>query len=460
LPFVRAGYVAAEWAEINPAPGKFDFSVLERELARYESLGKRATIMVRGGAKPGFLFEEVPYHPQALSKQVNDKRGTLQYWHPSYRAHHQAMLQAFSDFLKTTEYRDSVFSVRQTLNAVGTEHAGIKKRDRDPGQWYTPVGVEFVPYSKDRNADYKKWVSQAYYDLFAPDFLVLVRSVLLTSESADLPKQVLQAIEDGRVGLLHTSSQPEPISRSTEKKYLVHRRYGRNGNTPIYAEPFSSSTKGSRGEQPPAQWNYWRILSDLDAGVSYLAVYGKDLEAYRQPEYADAFLFANRYAGYQTARRAASSPGAWIAFREGGRFLQGDYSFLMSRLDGDANEALTAVGPDWQRFGAWARRIPAGGRMRLRLEQNIAASLADQSLVLRVTYFDSFSPSFDVSLGNGTVENFKGGANGIWKTVQMPVAPTESWKDSTVDITISADTDVTLHMVELVRKQVLAAESE
>jgi len=444
---VRGGYVIVEWKDINPAPGKFDFSIFDSELARYRKLGKRVTIAIRGKFKPDFLFNEVPYHPQRLALGVHDPKGSLAYWHPTYKKRYQELLQAFDNYLNSSPNKSTVYSIRQNINALGTEHSGIPQDKQARSQWIIPPGVNFVPYSSTENSRYKIFVSQTYYDLFVSDYLVLVRSVLLASSESNLPQVVLRAIEDGRIGLVHTSSVPEPPSGSTEKKYKVHIQYGKNGSTRIYAEPYSDSR---RGPQPRPQWNYWRLLSDLHAGVSFLSVYGADLEQSSDLEFASAFDFANRYAGYQTGNAVTSSPGAWVALREGGKFLTGDYTFLMSRMSGDASVALESVGPNWQRFGAWARRINANGRMRFKLDDRFANAIRGQNVTVRVVYFNSKSPGFSIET-SGSKKDFAGGGTGTWKTVEMTVAASDFVGNSGADITIRAKTDVVLHMVEIVR---------
>jgi hypothetical protein len=271
---------------------------------------------------------------------------------------------------------------------------------------------------------------------------------------------VIRAIKLGQMGIWHSTSVPEPYSRSTEKKYEVHYQYGRDGRTPVYAEPFSSSTKGSRGDLPPAQWNYWRILSDLHAGVTFISVYGSDIEQYNDAEYAAAFDFTNRYAGYQTGDNATLSPGAWVALRDGSSdYLGGDYTFLMHRMAGDPSTDLSGVGPSWQRYGAWARRVPADGRMRFQVDDRFANTVSGQDMVLRVTYFDSRNPRFSVTAG-GNKQTFRGSAKGIWMTIDMPLGPIDFSAESGADITLSATTDVTIHMVELVRSADAVADSK
>jgi hypothetical protein len=448
-PAVVGTFVVAEWKEVNPQPGKFDFSIFDQQLERVSRLGKPVTVAIRGGNKPDFLYTEVPYHPEELGRGVHDAKGTLQYWHPTYRQRYREVLQAFSAYLRSSPYRSTVYSIRQSVNAIGTEASGVPDDKTAMNQWIIPAGATFVPYSAAQDIDYKRFVTQTYFDLFADDVLLLVRSVLFTTDSANeiVPAEVRRAVELGQVGLMHTSSVPEPTRASTERKYLVHAKYGREGVTPVYAEPYAGS---DYGPQPPAQWNYWRILSDLHVGVTYLAVYGREIAQIGNAEYAAAFEFANRYSGYQTRNSAASSPGAWVALREGGEFLRGDYTFLMSRMSGDPNVAVDSVGPSSQRFGAWARKVNAGDRMRFQLDDRFANSLGSGQAPVRVVYFDSQSPRFTVVTPTARSE-IVGGGTGTWKVVEFLTSAPALSGNSGADITVEASTAVTLHMVEVMR---------
>lgn len=80
----------------------------------------------------------------------------------------------------------------------------------------------------------------------------------------------------------------------------------------------------------PPQWEYWRILSDLHVGVTYVALYGTDMQVAMngkyptasgsrvgpqyQCEFNQSFTFAATYAG-SPQLSPSEAPGAWIAFR-------------------------------------------------------------------------------------------------------------------------------------------------
>jgi hypothetical protein len=210
--------------------------------------------------------------------------------------------------------------------------------------------------------------------------------------------------------------EPQP---SGEKQYRAFNDDCLTGKTLAYAQPWASAW-GHHGVKTaprwcsPPQWNYWRLLCDLNCGVSFIAWYGNDLEVARsgryrygknstaeaanyKDEFDAAFHFTATYAGYHASPQVA--PGAWVAFREGDT-LKGDYAFLMHRHL-DQSRGVKNAGPDGQRFGAWSRLLPRDQTMELELDDSFAASLATQAAELRVTYLDQGAGEFDVRAAGG-----------------------------------------------------------
>jgi hypothetical protein len=172
-----------------------------------------------------------------------------------------------------------------------------------------------------------------------------------------------------------------------------------------------------------------------------MGVYGADLANASRPEYKAAFEFAARYAGFHASPHAA--PGAWIALREGVGRLKGDYTFLMRRLPGAEMKPEQKIGPDGQRFGAWARTLARGDEAKFELDPEFAASLKSKAL-LRVIYFDRGSGTFTARSAGRKYER-KLTDSGRWQTAEFQIDPGV--------IAISATTDLTLHMIEVERTQ-------
>jgi hypothetical protein len=247
---------------------------------------------------------------------------------------------------------------------------------------------------------------------------------------------------------------------------------------------FHGDTQDAHWASPP-QWNYWRLLNDLNAGVSMIAIYGNDLNvaltgkyagqtvpASYQQEFNQAFQFAAKYAGFITQPQV--SPGAWIAFRHSDfNILQknslqakgyanaaqtaaltqytDDYTFLIKRLP-DNTTVQTNVGPDDQRYGAWARLLPAGQSMKLVLDDTFAQSLEGKPSEIHVTYLDGAAGSFLTTINGQTFKTELKGT-GLWQTASFSIAQTHLVKDSSgAEITIqSSGADVFFHMLEIVR---------
>ena len=241
---------------------------------------------------------------------------------------------------------------------------------------------------------YQRTIVEAFLRNFGPEIRVFLRSGIPGYAGADPAS--LRLIGTGKLGLFTTGSEIEPRNSYFLDRYKTHIGYCRSGKTVCYAESFADATgtHGSLHDQrwcSPEQWNYWRLLSDLNQGFSMIGIYGADLANAERREYRAAFEFAARYAGYHAS--TAISPGAWVALREGS-MLQGDYSFLMRRLDGARMKPEQKVGPDDQRFGAWALTLPKGEQAKFALDPDFASSLAGKKAVVRVTFLDRGSGAF------------------------------------------------------------------
>jgi hypothetical protein len=298
-------------------------------------------------------------------------------------------------------------------------------------------------------------------DAFAPTVRVFVRNNI----ERELREPFEARFRSGELAWFHTSTEIEPRAAWGEWQYQTFLDYCRNGTTVGYAEQWASAWGHHGGVTDPRwcsppQWNYWRLLADLHCGVSFIGVYGSDLAVakhgtYRRklvPQYQDefrrAFEFAARYAGYHASPK--QSPGAWVAFREG-TFLKGDYDFLMERLPDDSTERRL-VGPEQQRFGAWARAIPAGATMRLRPDREFVQSLAGGPGQLRIVYLDSGTDSLTLSIEKLSWE-IPLTDTGRWREHVVPVErfPTAA-PGSNIEIVVrSHSAETVLHMVEIIR---------
>jgi hypothetical protein len=417
LPFVRGGQVVLQWADVEPAPGRYDFAKVDAGLARFAARRQRATLQINGNVKPAWLFAQVPAVAEKLSVQVRDAAGTLMFWHPRYQAAHLGMLAALARHLEASPHRAALLGLRLNFNAIGTEHLHVPPPLVAPDGWKAPAGVDRAAAGAFDAAAHEAYVDRvvAAYDRgFADWTTVFVRN--------NLPEELRTRYADkfarGRLAWFHTSSEAEPRSTGTERQYATFQDYCRSGQTVAYAEPWASAW-GEHGGGPdprwcsPAQWCYWTMLLNLHCGVSFIGEYHTNLrfavsgehgrDAPVAPasvgprEFMAAYTWGADYVGRHN--RPAESPGAWVAFRENAvvkaanprtaeaarrlaRFT-GDYTWLAERVGADGSTGEGPVGPATQRYGAFARRYAAGTVARIRLDPEFRRTLQG-NVVVRV----------------------------------------------------------------------------
>ncbi len=453
LPFVEGGQVMVQWQDLEPAEGQYDFSRLDAKLKSLHARNKPATVQVNGNRKPTYLFAKVPYCRQRISAQVSDQRGALQYWHPAHMRAYINFLAAYGKHLKESPYRASILGVRLNFNGLGTEHLWIKKDQRDLRMWIVPPGVAPGPYWTPALAEaYKLAVIKAFMKNFRPEIRVFVRNNI--SRDLDDDRGLAEQFKTGKLCLFHTSSEVQPRSKGVERQYLMFLKYCRPGKTLGYAESWTDAG-GRHGDKldrrwcSPCQWNYWRVLVDLNCGVSFIGCYGSDLARAGDPEFRAAFQFAAKYAGCHASPSVA--PGAWVALREGD-YLKGDYTFLMQRFSGDASVAFKNAGPADQRYGAWARKLPPGKTMRFALNDAFAQSLAGKRATVRIVWLPTKDTVWQVAC-SGRTFTAPPSASGRWQVTEFVLPQAAFSRDSHgAHLTLVAKTDVILHMVGIERR--------
>jgi len=468
LPFVNGGQAFVQWAWLEPEPGVYDWSRLDVILKTLNERQQPGTVQVNGNNKPAWLYDRVPTRPDKLSNQINDDQGTLMYWHPNHLKAYTDFLAAYGQHLAASPYHDAVLGVRLNFNALGTEHMHVKVPDRDPAAWHCPPGVDPGPkFDEHTVGTYQRAVVDAFVKAFRPHTRIFVRN----NVDQELRQAYAKEFASGDLCWFHTSSELEPRS---EGQYRTFLDWCRSGQTLAYAESWADAWGAHGIRDPrwcsPPQWNWWRLLIDLHCGVSFIAVYGNDLQVALdgkpqgkdkdtkpsyQAEFTAAFEFAAKYSGYHASPDA--SPGAWVAFRsetENVNYqkplqdLTGDYTFLAGRVLPDKTVPLRLAGPEEQRFGAWAVRLPAGESLSIRLDERFAASLKGQPAEIHVTWLDEGTGSFTIA-GGGVTQTVERGASGRWQTttVKLPAAAFEAARA----VTVTAPAPLTLHMIEVTR---------
>ena len=454
LRFITGDQVRLQWSEVQPAEDRYDFSTLRQQLERVSKLGRATTVQLNANRHPEFLSRIVPSYKGALKRGETDK--LFQYWHPAYVKAYTDLIAAFAREVKSSPYRSHVMGVRLNYNAIGTEFLIIRPEEREPAQWSVPAGVTPAPaWTEEIATEYRRLIVSTFRSNFSPQIRVLLRSGNPQYPGPD--QEPLRLAATGKLGIFTTASEIEPrMPTMFDGDRPIFLDYCRTGKTVCYAESMADAT-GKHGPSQDARWcspeqyNYWRLLSDLNLGFSMMGIYGADLANAGKPEYRAAFDFAVRYAGYHASPQV--SPGAWIALREGTGKLKGDYTFLMRRLPGAEMKPEQKIGSDGQRFGAWARTLPKGAEAKFALDPVFARSLADGKAIVRVIYFDSGTGAFMVRAAGRQFAHALVNS-GRWQTAEFKIDHADFAADSAgAHIAIQAEGDLTLHMIEVSRSE-------
>jgi hypothetical protein len=504
LPYLSGEQVIVQWSDLQSGPSSYSWGVLDSAVAA--NTGRPFTVQVDGGTKPTFLFNIVPYVTNPGGNQSSDKY-LLMYWHPTYISTYTGFITALAAYLDASPYRSLITGLRQNYDGIGTEYLTPVAADQPASAWTVPPGVTNGPdWTSAISYNYEQTVIDSHLSAFGtgtssiPVFLrATTDSAVLTRHATGQPSGFTYESYwlQGLLRMFHTTAQIEPPGAWTADEYSMFLNYALPGYTVGYAEP-QADAWGSYGvgTQPAARWctppqaNYWRLLSDLNMGVSDIALYGDDLTvAYSathqganvgsdyQSEFDQAFRFTRKYARNPTD--AAGSPGAWIAFRQTTTDVSpSDYNTLVTdyrrfitllnpqdtvSLDARKNGVLAPVvknrtvsgeytiGPYNQRFGAWARSIPAGNTAELQLDAGFLATVNSRvGAEINVTYLDnvagaSFTATFGAQSVTTTLIN-----TGLWQTVAIPVTSTLVQDSGGGNIAItSTGGAVTFHMVEV-----------
>jgi hypothetical protein len=451
LRFLKGGQVVLQWEQVEATEGQYDFSRLHSQLEAIAKLDRVTTVQLNANRWPRFLFTRVPHVTEMLGKE-QDRHGTLAYWHPAYVKAYAALIAEFARQVKSSPHRARLIGVRFNYNAIGTEYMTVPEEWRDPARWTLPEGVApAAPWTEEAAFAYRKTVVDTFLRHFSPEIRIFLRS----GGPNFLPDAyTVELAASGKLGFFTTGAGMEPALNMLPRYEQVYLPYCRTGKTVCYSESVSDSD-GNYGAgkirhwSTSEQWNYWRLLGDLHFGFSMLGVYGADLARSDNPEYREAFEFAARYAGFHASPSVA--PGAWIALRESTHPYKGDYTFLMRRLPGSQTRSEEKIGPDDQRFGAWARTLPAGTPLEFSLDDAFARSLAPGKPLLRVTYLDRGTGVFTVQAA-GREFRVQLGDSGRWKSVQFDIARGQLTANAAgAHLSIRGERDVTLHMVEVLR---------
>jgi hypothetical protein len=464
----------AQWGKIEKLRGEYDFSMMDEALAEIQNMGKRAIIKLNANIKPDWLFDCVPYHRKKLSGAMDDKKGTLMYWHPNFIEAHEKLLIAFGEHLRDSPYKSLIAGVRMNLNAIGTEHTLVSGSARQLSEWIIPEGVDpdsVAAYSDDTPEKYKDAIVGLYVKHILPHAFVWVRT--------NIPDETIEKyrayFENGKIGFFHTGAAMEQnqVYFSDTHRHSRFMEFCRTGKTNGFTEVDGYHIYAAKYRKdetfPMVQFNYWRLLSEMHCGVSLAGTHqhmfegpltegGPKVSYFDIPEFDAGWRFADRYLGLHASPEKA--PGAWVALRnDTGDQYQGDYTYLMERegnvpaapladaypgID-DGSVGLRNTGPVNARFGAWARALPPGKTMTFHVDPRVFSP--GENRIARIVYLDAGNGRWQLRQGNEVKTEISNADTGEWLEKNVPIE-----SDGNIYHLISTGSgEVIFHMLEIRR---------
>jgi hypothetical protein len=451
---VTGGQVMMMWRDFEPSEGAYQFGPIDDALAKAKAKGIKITVQINGNFHPDYIFETVPYLKGVALNGQKDHTigyGPPMYWHEEYKNKYAAMITSLARHLLQSPDRESILGIRQSYCAIGTENYYLAPEYRSQVLWTRHETAAWGgpwPWTAEIGHDYKTWAIDLFVDQFYPpdSIPVFMRASAISDGVASADH--VRMVEEGKLWIFHTSSEPQPRNDGKNNQYQQFVNYCKTGKTYGFMESWSKATTSSSGWEwtktarpiDLTQFNYWTLLCDLHCGATFPVMRP---EAVDFAPFRSDYEFARKYAGYIAS--PYYTPGAWIAFREGD-FLKGDYTFLMQRDPAYPSQALYNLDND--RRGLWARKVPAGGTMRVMIDPDFIRSLAGTEKVgLIIWYRDEGTGYFEAEVSGQVFRCYLEDSR-TWRRFTRELIVPED--DPEIRI-VAEGGPLTLHMVEFLR---------
>lgn len=313
-PWYKGHVVTVDWRDIEPQPGKFDWTKLDTLIAECAGKDLYVMAMVYTGMKsPGWLYEH------GVPPVDTDYRGESRYPYylsPEFRQFFKRMITTLAEHLDRglpPESRRKLIAVQCPVGASGDPHPyKVGAAERGTGQEGS-FGTGATRIEPEPWMSYQKEMFRHYYDAFAQTS-PRIHCLFNTIFDAELHAWALDAfpglwVKTNRIGdRYQNAGEANPDSYQVTLPAVI--RSFRNGRAIRARSEMDMTTHGWFKEAPV--WNmYWTQLWGLHNGQDMHNQMEADL---RKEIYYPAFAFYSEWAGYKDPR---DSHGAWCALRDG-----------------------------------------------------------------------------------------------------------------------------------------------
>jgi hypothetical protein len=329
-PWLKGHLVAVGWNEIEPKDGQFDWTKLDKKLDKVTRQNLYVMALVYTGIKnPEWIYSAGVPRVQSDNKgstsyayYLNDNNGDGDGDDPGeFRFYFKRMIAAVARHLVELNNNPSLPTYQKIIGVQGPIGASgdpqpYERANADiaaSNGWFG----EGTPYaiSKDEWTAYQQEMFLYYYEQYrntSPPIHPLLNigdnRAMYEWGLANLPGVW---VKYGRIGdrYQHNREYNDPDSASGSWMWESVREF--TNGVAHRSRSEMDLNKLDWFAAAPA-WNmYWTNLWDLHTGMDMHNILEEDLE---NPNFAEAFAFFSKYAGYKDPR---DSVGVWVALRDG-----------------------------------------------------------------------------------------------------------------------------------------------
>ena len=329
-PWYKGHGVTVEWAEIEPADGRFDWRKLDAAVAEATSKELYVMVMVYTGMRtPQWVYAAgVP----KVSTDFNGGADFPFYLDEGFKRYFKRMIDRLAQHIDRElppEMRKRIIAVQCPVGASGDPHPYKVEAEKGSGQ----VGAWGSGATKIERAawiDYQKEMFAHYYAAFARA-KPMIHCLFNSNYDDALHAWALKSfpgmwVKTARIGdRYQNNGEARETSYQTTLPRLLSSFHGGKA-TRARSEMDLTSRKWFT--EAPLWGMYWTQLWGLHNFQDIHNQVSRDLQ---NPDYHPAFEFYSRYAGYKDPR---DSHGAWCALRDGidyadtGRFPEATFGEL------------------------------------------------------------------------------------------------------------------------------------
>lgn len=309
-PYIKGHLTTIGWNQIEPVEGQFDFTRLDENIRRTISQGKRVGLIVYHGRQvPNWVYNHV-------GKIITDQEGDSEfpdYLDPNYAKYLYKMIDKVAHHL-------AAWPESEGKSLLGYIQCTVGKSGDEDG-WSGNV----ISGRRISATEWKEWTQRTlshYVKAYEGSGIRLMFNYASGARASNEANGYEESIEDLNFVMNIFPDAALKMGRPAHRFEMPQEQY-QTEFALEYLRPRNIFTRGEmdayfngayRLENEYTTNMYWNGLWTLVVGIDQWNIQPDKYTQKQHQELALGFAFVNKYAGYHHGR---TSPGAWIAFRDG-----------------------------------------------------------------------------------------------------------------------------------------------